>query len=94
MGEVAKVKRNYQITLPASVRKEAKVEEGTLLEVEVKGDVILLRPVETVERSQSWFWTKEWQGQEQKVQEDIDTGKVSVSEDVDKLIEVLEELEK
>lgn len=90
MGEVARVKRNFQITLPASVRKKAKVEEGTLMEVEVKGEVITLRPVETIDRSQAWFWSKEWQAGEKEVERDIKAGRVLVSDDVDKLIEELD----
>ncbi|MHB1382083.1 MAG: AbrB/MazE/SpoVT family DNA-binding domain-containing protein [Thermoleophilia bacterium] len=94
MGEVARVKRNYQITLPASVRKQTGVEEGTLLEVEVKGEIIMLRPVETIDRSQTWFWKKGWQAREREVQKDIDAGKIKVSGDIDRFIEELEELEK
>jgi AbrB family looped-hinge helix DNA binding protein len=94
MSEVTKVKRNFQITLPASVRKEARIEEGALLEVKVEGEVVTLRPVETVDRSQAWFWTPEWQAQEKKVQKDTDAGKVAAVDDVEKLIEELKDLEK
>jgi len=32
-GEIVKVTRNYQVTIPASVRKEAGIEEGDLVKV-------------------------------------------------------------
>lgn len=34
---VTKVTRNYQITLPAEIRKALGIEEGELLEVELEG---------------------------------------------------------
>ena len=32
-GEIVKVTRNYQVTIPASVRKKAEVKEGDLVRV-------------------------------------------------------------
>ena len=59
-----------QLTLPDDVRKAAKLQEGDLIEVEVteNGEVIL-RPLATVDRSQAWFWTPEWQAGEREATE-------------------------
>ena len=59
-----------QLTLPDDVRKAAKLQEGDLIEAEVteNGDVIL-RPLATVDRSQAWFWTPEWQAGEREATE-------------------------
>jgi antitoxin PrlF len=60
-----------QLTLPDEVRKAANLHEGDLIEVEVKesGEVIL-RPLATVDRSQAWFWTPEWQAGEREATEE------------------------
>ncbi len=59
-----------QLTLPDDVRKAAKLQEGDLIEAEVSenGEVIL-RPLATVDRSQAWFWTPEWQAGEREATE-------------------------
>ncbi|HEV8647951.1 MAG TPA: AbrB/MazE/SpoVT family DNA-binding domain-containing protein [Actinomycetes bacterium] len=64
-----------QLTLPDEVRKAAKLEEGDLIEAEVSesGEVIL-RPLATVDRSQAWFWTPEWQAGEREATEQARRG--------------------
>lgn len=66
-----------QLTLPDDVRKAARLQEGDLLEAEVSetGEVIL-RPLATIERSQAWFWTPEWQAGEREATEQIQRGEV------------------
>jgi len=82
MADVAKVQRNYQVTLPASVRKKIHLKVGDLVRVEATEEGILLRPVETVDRAQAWFWSKQWQEEERKVEEDIRKGRVKASKSV------------
>jgi antitoxin PrlF len=64
-----------QLTLPDEVRKAAKLQEGDLIEAEVteNGEVIL-RPLATVDRSQAWFWTSEWQAGEREAGEQARRG--------------------
>ncbi len=47
---LVKVKEKYQVTLPASVRRNARVAVGDLLEAEVKGRKITLTPKLLVDR--------------------------------------------
>ena len=82
MADVAKIQRNYQVTLPASVRKKIHLKVGDLVRVEATEEGILLRPVETVDRAQAWFWSKQWQEEERKVEEDIRKGRVKASQSV------------
>jgi antitoxin PrlF len=64
-----------QLTLPEDVRKAAKLQEGDLIEAVVSdnGEVIL-RPLATVDRSQAWFWTPEWQAGEREATEQARRG--------------------
>ncbi|CAD5244098.1 AbrB/MazE/SpoVT family DNA-binding domain-containing protein [Thermococcus camini] len=43
---VTKVTRNYQITIPAEIRKALGIREGELLEVHLEGDRIVLKRLE------------------------------------------------
>ncbi len=40
---VTKVTRNYQVTIPAEIRKALGIQEGELLEVKLEGDRIVLQ---------------------------------------------------
>ena len=44
MATIVKILRNYQITIPAEVRKRLALREGTKLAVEVRNGEIVLRP--------------------------------------------------
>ncbi|WP_456420628.1 AbrB/MazE/SpoVT family DNA-binding domain-containing protein [Thermococcus sp.] len=43
---VTKVTRNYQITIPAEIRKTLGIKEGEYLTVELRGDEIVIRKAE------------------------------------------------
>jgi len=83
------VRKNAQITLPAGIRRKAHIEEGDILEAEVRGDEITLKPKKLVDKSQAWYWTKEWQEAERQADEDIAAGRVKEFDTVDELIKDL-----
>jgi len=43
---ITKVTRNYQITIPAEIRKALGIKEGEYLTVELRGDEIVIRKAE------------------------------------------------
>ncbi len=90
MTQYSKVTRNGQITLPAPVRKSLGIEEGDLVEIEVIDDRAVLVPQKLIDKSQSYFWTKEWQAAEKQAEKDIQAGRVQTFETVEELIEELE----
>ncbi len=89
--ELTKVTRNGQITLPASVRRLANVEEGDLLSVHLEADRIILTPKKLIDKSQAYFWTRSWQSAEQEAERDIAEGRIESYETVDDLIDALDE---
>jgi antitoxin MazE len=83
------VRKNAQITLPAGIRRKAHIEEGDILEAEVRGDEIILKPKKLIDKSQAWYWTKEWQEAERQADEDIAAGRVKEFDNVEDLIKDL-----
>ena len=47
---LVRVKRKHQVTIPAKIRDELKLDEGDLLRVEVEGNRIVFTPQVAVER--------------------------------------------
>ena len=67
----SEVRSKGQITIPASIRKQARIEEGDLIELSVTPDGVLMRPLKTIDAGQAWFWTEEWQEGERQASDDI-----------------------
>ncbi|MEA3342402.1 MAG: AbrB/MazE/SpoVT family DNA-binding domain-containing protein [Chloroflexota bacterium] len=78
-----RVRKKYQITLPAVIREAAGVYEGDLLTARVQADhSILLRPTRLVDAGaapadEAFFYTPEWQAAEREADEDIRLGRLS-----------------
>ena len=92
MNTVLQIRSNGQITLPTSVRKEANLNEGDLLEVILEQDGSLrLVPKVAIDRSQAYFWTKRWQQAEREVEEDLQEERFQDFDTLDEFILALEE---
>lgn len=90
MSAYSKVTRHGQITLPASVRKKLGISEGDLVEINIVDDKAILVPKKMIDKSQSYFWTKEWQEVEKEAEADIKTGKVKKFNSTDELFKELD----
>ncbi len=69
-----KIKQNYQITLPNSLRKYLNIAVGDYMEVEKHDGELVLKPVKMVHPEQVYFYTKEWQKDETEADKDIAAG--------------------
>ena len=59
----------------------------------MKKDKLIPTP-NKIDKSQAWFWTKEWQQAEAEAQDDIDNGRVYRFENADEAIYFLHGLAK
>ncbi len=75
--DLIKVKRHYQLTLPADLRKKFRIAEGDYMRVEDKGEGILIKPVKVIDPDQEYFFTQDWQAGETEADKDISAGRVS-----------------
>ena len=62
--ELIKVRKNFQVTIPQSLRRLIRLAEGDLVEAEVKDGALVIRPVHVVPAGQEYFHTREWQVKE------------------------------
>ena len=85
-----RLRKNAQITLPAQVRKSAHLEDGDILECEVREGQIVLTPKKLIDKKDAWFWTPEWQQAEAEAQKDVQTGAVQEFDSVDDLLKHLQ----
>lgn len=91
MSTLLQLRKNGQLTLPASIRSQVNVKEGDSFEVRVDEDgVICLIPQVVIERSQRYFWTDRWQEGEQEADEDLRADRYKDFNDIESLLEELE----
>ena len=90
MSEIIQVRKKAQLTLPLSVRRELHIEEGDILDVQVRSGEIVLKVKKLIDKEQAWFWTKRWQEGERQADEDIKAGRVYHFPDVESAIALLE----
>jgi AbrB family looped-hinge helix DNA binding protein len=89
---VLQVRSNGQITLPTSLRREAHIKEGDLLEVSLDQDGSLrLVPKIAIDRAQAYFWSQRWQQGELETQTDLQQGRYQDFENMDDFIRSLEQ---
>lgn len=87
---VLQIRRNFQVTLPSSIRKGLGVGVGDILEAEVKDGRIILSPKKVVDAEQAYFWTKSWQEGEREAERDIRAGKAKKFKDIGELLDHLD----
>lgn len=87
---VLQIRRNFQVTLPSSIRKGLGVDVGDILEAQVKDGKIILSPKKVIDADQAYFWTKNWQEGERKAEKDIRSGKVKKFKDIGELLDYLD----
>jgi len=71
-----RVKKNFQVTIPTTLRKTLKIAVGDYLEVERLESELILKPVKLVHPDQAYFFTKEWQEGEARADKEIAQGEV------------------
>ncbi len=71
-----KVTRNFQVTIPAEIRKALSIQIGTLVDFVVEKGALVIRPKRLIDDDQAWFWTKEWQKGEKEAERSIRKGDV------------------
>ena len=91
MSSLAKIQRNFQITIPADIRKKAHIKVGDLVDFEVTEKGIIIKPLETIDRDQAWFWSNKWQSEEKKVEDDFRKGKILESKNVENFLKEIDE---
>lgn len=87
---VLQIRRNFQVTLPAAIRRRLHLKIGDILETTIKDDKIIIVPKKAIDAEAAWFWTKEWQEGEKEAEQDIRTGKVKKFKSVEDLIKDLD----
>ncbi len=73
---LAKITRNFQVSIPKNVREALGLQEGDFVEVQERDGEIVMVPKRLIDAGQAWFWSPEWQAGEREVDEELRAGRV------------------
>ncbi|MBI1870593.1 MAG: AbrB/MazE/SpoVT family DNA-binding domain-containing protein [Chlamydiae bacterium] len=82
---ITKITRNFQITIPAEIRKFFNLQVGSLLDFSRERHKIVLQQKRLIDEDQAWFWTKEWQKGEKEVEKDKKLNRIRSFKDVSEM---------
>ena len=74
---IMKISPQGQIRIPKKIMITLGIEKGDYVEVDVEERQIVLKPRKIIDPLQGWYWTKEWQKMEARVDDNIKGGHVS-----------------
>ena len=77
------------VTLPKKIRDTLNIKPGDVVDVEVRKNEVILRPVKVIPKEQEYFWTKQVQERIKKSEEDLEKKRYR---DFDKAEDLLKEL--
>ena len=83
-------KERSQITIPNKLVKKLDLKPGDILEINENNGVIYLTPSFVVPKSQSWFFSKEWQEEEKEIDESLKAKEGIQVSDKEELFKVLD----
>jgi len=73
---IVDLKQKSQVTIPKELVNKLNLSVGDKLDVVEKDGKLIITPVIVIPKSQAWYYSKEWQEQEKKVDQQIAEGKV------------------
>ena len=82
-------KQKSQVTIPNKLVEKLKLKPGDKLEIYEKNGRLIIEPVSVIPREQAWFYSEQWQQEEQGVEEEIRSGHLKVAESEEELWEKL-----
>ena len=86
---ISQIRQNYQLTLPAEIRRRLHLKIGDLMDIAVQGYRLILTPKRAVDLEEAWFWSKEWQEAEREVDAHVKAGRVKKARSAEELIREL-----
>lgn len=85
-----KLGQNYQVALPKEIVEKLKLTINDYLDITIRDCKIILEPQLVIPKDQAYFYTSEWQKDEQAAQEDIEQGRVTKTKKLKELFDKLD----
>ena len=69
--QILKFYKQSHLTVPQKLQQALDIKKGDLFQVEIIDNTYVLRPLQPVNPTQSWFWSKNWQKKEKQADKEL-----------------------
>ena len=90
MNMLRKIGQNFQIALPQQIVKILGLKINEYIDISVQDSRIILEPQVLVPKDQAYFYSQEWQKDEEEASKDLKRGKVTKTKNLDELFKKLD----
>ena len=80
-----KIGQNFQVALPRDIVNSLKLRINEYIDIHIQGNKIILEPQVLIPKDQAYFYTPDWQKEEQEAQKDIQKGRVTKTKNLKEL---------
>lgn len=92
--EHVRFKRKSQVTVPHEIVEALDLHEGDDLQVRLENGKIVFVPMVSIPKDQAWFWSEQWQKEEQEVEKHIKAGHLTEPKSLDDTLSDLDDMSK
>ena len=85
-----KLGKSNQVAIPKEIVTSLGLKQDDYLDIYKEDNKIILEPKILIPKDQAYFYTKEWQADERRSEEDIRKGKVTRTKDLDELFQEMD----
>ncbi|MCH8010878.1 MAG: AbrB/MazE/SpoVT family DNA-binding domain-containing protein [Candidatus Marinimicrobia bacterium] len=85
-----KLGKSNQVAIPRNIMETLHLRVDDYLDVYIEDNRIILEPKVVIPREQAYFFTEEWQREEQQAEKDIQEKRVTKTTNLDELFEEMD----
>lgn len=85
-----KLGKSNQVAIPKDIVETLRLTPDDYLDVYIEDNRIILEPKVVIPKDQTYFFTEEWQGEEQQAVKDIQDKRVTKTTNLDELFEKMD----
>ena len=85
-----KLGKSNQVAIPKEILKKLHLNSNDYMDVYIEDNKIIIEPKIVIPRDQAYFFTEEWQKDEHQAEQDIQSGRLTETADLDELMEEMD----
>ena len=85
-----KLGKSNQVAIPKEIVISLGLKQDDYLDIYTEDNRIILEPKILIPKDQAYFYTKEWQADEQEAEKDIREGRITKSKDLNELFKEID----
>lgn len=85
-----KLGKNYQIAIPREIIRDLGLKQEDYIDLYISDNKVILEPKVLVSKDQAYFYSDQWQADEKEAEDDIKTGRVTKTKNIEELFNRLD----